>query len=383
MSKTPISMFKLEDIRDFSYQTPYFLFSKEAVQNNMEMYRANLPTNTEICYAMKANSEEPVLRTLAVLGSSFEVASEYELRLLKKIGVRPEQILCGTAVKSVATIREFYEYGVDRYAFDSEQELERIAKHAPRSKVYVRVLVNDKANSVFTMSEKFGAVSDAAADLLVRAVELGMEPYGISFNVGSQARNANAWANSIHDVATILQVLLAKDIKVQVVDLGGGFPYSYQDNDDIPAIEEIGHHIREASSALPYPVDFIAEPGRGLVADAYVLVTSVFAKNLRDNGHWLYVNAGAYNALLEAMAYQGTIRYRIDLLRPSEAPLEPYIITGPTGDSLDIVGTEVLLPNDVTVDDRLVIHDAGAYSFTLTTLFNGFPTPLTYELETR
>jgi ornithine decarboxylase len=362
-------------------QTPYFLFKENLVIENVKAYKEFLPENTEICYAMKSNSESEVLETLNELGCSFEVASTHELDLLKTIHVSPERILYGTSVKPARMIGEFFEYGVQRYAFDSEQELNKIAKNAPGSKVYARILAEDKADSVFTMSEKFGIEPNGAVGLLARAKELGLQPYGVSFNVGSQARNYDAWANALLDVCTVLENLSELNIQLTAVNLGGGFPFSYQDNDGIPDIKTIGGSIREAVARLPYPVQILAEPGRGLVANAYDLIVEVFEKNKRPNGHWLYVDAGTYNALLEAMAYQGAIKYRVSPLKESAAPHESYILTGPTGDSLDVISNDVMLPNDISVGDKLVIHDTGAYSFPLITSFNGFPAPITYNAE--
>ncbi|MEJ0073298.1 MAG: type III PLP-dependent enzyme, partial [Candidatus Saccharibacteria bacterium] len=371
--------FDIEELRKLDHPTPYFVFDGQTVLDNLEAYHQALPGGTEICYAMKANSEKAVLKLLSAHGCSFEVASTYELELLKKLAVPPERIIYGTAVKSESSIKDFADYGVTRYAFDSADELGKIARQAPNAQVYLRVLVDDQAHSVFTMSEKFGTDLDSAVELLAAARDQGLVPYGISFNVGSQARNARAWANGLQSIAPVLANLQHKDIRLEMIDLGGGFPFSYRPDDDIPALADIGSAIVEASRQLPYPIAFLAEPGRGLVADAYVLITGVFAKAKRPTGHWLYADAGAYNALLETMAYQGSIRYRIELLRESDAPKEPYILTGPTGDSLDVIDKEVLLPSDVAVGDKLAVRDTGAYSFVLATPFNGFPVPPTYE----
>lgn len=378
MPPKPRLVFSRSELQRLSHPTPFFLFDKTAVEDNLEAYRQALPEGTEICYAMKSNSELPVLETLNAQGASFEVASNYELELLKKIGVSPERILYGTAVKSESSITDFHEYGVQRYAFDSEEELEKINRQAPGAKVYVRVLVDDKADSVFTMSEKFGTLSGQATALLVKAKSLGLQPYGISFNVGSQAHNPDAWANGLRSIAKELKHLDQQGIQIEIINLGGGFPFSYKTDDGIPDINTIGISIRKATAELPYKVGFLAEPGRGLVADAFVLLTGVFAKNKRPTGQWLYTDAGAYNALLEAMAYQGSIRYKIELLRDSTAPTEEYIVTGPTGDSLDIIGTKVPLPSDVKTGDTIIVRDVGAYSFVLATRFNGFPAPPTY-----
>ncbi len=374
------SIFDRKALRELTYKTPYFLLDGEIIKSNLTAYRQALPPQTEICYAMKANSEEPVLRILNVQGCSFEVASIYELALLQNLGVKPERILYGTSVKPEDTIADFFDYGVQRYAFDSEPELMKIARQAPGAKVYLRVLVDDKASSVFTMSEKFGIGLEDAAALLVRAQSLGLVPYGISFNVGSQALNVDAWANGLAGITEVLTELDYSNIRLETVNLGGGFPFAYPtEGATVPGIANIGEAVRQAAAKLPYPVTFLAEPGRGLVADAFVLVAGVFAKKSRSTGHWLYLDAGAYNALLEAMAYQGSIRYRVELLRDSGAAPEAYILTGPTGDSLDVIGNDILLPADVTIGDRLVIRDTGAYSFPLITTFNGFPAPPLYE----
>ncbi|HSX44462.1 MAG TPA: type III PLP-dependent enzyme [Patescibacteria group bacterium] len=370
-----------EAIRRLNNKTPFFVFDRKQLEENYHRYLKELPSNTEICYAMKANSEKEVLQTLNSIGSSFEVASKYELALLKPIKVDASKILYGTSVKPVEHIKYFVKYGVSRFAFDSEHELEKLALYAPGSKVYVRALVDDRANSVFHMSEKFGTQLKNAVELMRKAKILGLLPYGISFNVGSQARNKDGWARGIKDVVSILKVLESDGIKVEMINFGGGFPFSYQPADAIPSIEEIGASIRSSVLTVPYPLKFIAEPGRGLVANAFVLVTSVIERSVRSNGEWLYIDAGVYNALFEAMAFQGRTQYKvIPLLEHPNIELQNYILTGPTGDNIDIVNKAIQLPVDLALGEKLVISDVGAYTFTLTTKFNGFPTPRTTQL---
>lgn len=371
-------VFDERKLRNLHNHTPFFIFNKEALLNNLREYQDCLPHQTEICYAMKANSERILLQALYDAGTSFEVASKYELALLKGIKVSAERITYGTSVKPESHIKEFVKYGVNRFAFDSEQELLKIAKLTPGARVYVRTLVDDKSDSVFRMSEKFGVALHEAIILLVKAKELGLVPYGISFNVGSQARNERAWALGIRDVAGAMERLLKNDIKIQVINIGGGFPHSYQDGDGFPHIKEISEHIHTAIKQLPYSVRYMAEPGRGLVANTCALVTTVIGKNRRSNGHWLYLDAGVYNALLESMTCQGRTQYRIDLLSSKHAPgskKEYFILTGPTGDNLDVINKKELLPAEIKIGDKLLVHDAGAYTFPLSTRFNGFPKP--------
>ncbi len=207
-------------------KTPFFIFSRQVLLDTIKKYKNYFPEKTEICYAMKANSEKQVLETMHKSGMSFEVASKYELELLKEIHVPAKKIVFGTSIKAEDHIKEFTKYGVDRFAFDSEQELLKIAKYAPGARVYVRMLVNDRSDSVFHMSDKFGTSSENALLLLIKAKELGLIPYGVSFNVGSQARNEYAWARGMKDVSVLMKRLLKKGIKIEVINFSKFFPGS-------------------------------------------------------------------------------------------------------------------------------------------------------------
>ena len=343
----------------------------------------NMPPNTELCYAMKANSENLVLEHINKKGGSFEVASKYELAMLKKINIPPRRITYGTSIKPIDHIKAFVKYGVDRFAFDSEQELEKLAKHAPGSRVYVRTLVDDRSDSVFHMSLKFGVKPINVVDLLIKAKEMGLQPYGISFNVGSQARNVASWARGINDVAKIMENLLERGIKIACINIGGGFPVNYDQNDKFPTVKKIGEEISQALKNVPYKVNIIAEPGRAVVADSFLLVSSVIEKNTRSNGTWLYIDAGIYNALYEAVAVQGSTKYKIAPISNlnHKRKYKNYILTGPTGDNIDVINPSVSLPENIKPGDKLAIYNVGAYTFPLTTRFNGFPKPLIKVLD--
>jgi ornithine decarboxylase len=327
---------------------------------------------------MKANSAEAVLKVINEAAGSFEAASKYELEMLKRMNIPGSRIVYGTAVKPTDHIKAFVEYGVDRFAFDSECELRKILASAPEARVFVRALVNDESRSVFRLSERFGVAGEEAVDLLKEARDLGAIPYGISFNVGSQAHNREAWANGIKDVAKMMKMLLENRIKIEAVNLGGGFPHPYENSPALPSLEEIGESIASAISELPYSTELLVEPGRGLIAGSVVGVASIIGKKRRSNGHWLYLDMGVYNGLLEALSSQGRTRYRIELLGKSwESKTEEFIVSGPTGDNLDVVHEAVILPANTDTGDRLLIRDVGAYSFALATGFNGFPGPST------
>lgn len=368
--------FNIDKLKNINEETPFFVFNDSALKANFYEFKNSFPLETEICYAMKANSEPEVLRILISEGASFEVASKYELGILKALNVPSEKILYGTAVKPESHIADFVEYGVTRFAFDSLEELLKIKKFSSNAKVYVRVLVDDRSDSVFKMSEKFGISIDEGLDLLIKSKELGLQQYGLSFNVGSQARNAEAWSRGLKEIIGCIDKLDQKGIRIEAINIGGGFPYQYQDNGEFPTLDEITKQMEGLMTAAPYPIKFIVEPGRALVANTFCLIATVIAKSKRNSGHWLYIDAGVYNALLESMAWQGTTRYRMEALENhSTREKTNFILTGPTGDNLDVIHQEAFLPSDMRAGEKIVIYDVGAYTFPLITQFNGFPKP--------
>lgn len=373
----------LKYVAQFKKPTPYFLFSKQQLIDDISFFKNQMPKYTEICYAMKANSEPEVLDTMKNMDISFEVASKYELELLRNIRVNPSKIIFGTSVKPESDIEEFYKYGVKRYACDSKEELSKTSRKAPGSQVIIRVLVKDKSNSIFNLSEKFGAELNECTELVEYAMELKLKPCAISFNVGSQARNEKSWANGIRDIQKVISRLADKNIQIDTINIGGGFPISYDERDKMPRLEDIAESIKNELTKNSQPIKIMAEPGRLLSANCYSLVCSVIAVKRRGKYNWLYLDAGVYNALFEAMAFQGRTKYKIlNTAEDNFENIKEYIITGPTGDTIDVINRNARLPDSIKVGDKVIFKSVGAYSFTLASKFNGFPIPATYKLST-
>lgn len=371
-------LFSPEDLSQLSKDTPYFAFSLNKVRDTYAEFATHFPDSI-VNFAMKANAEPEILQALYEAGANFEVASVHEMDMLKRLDIPGSKMIYGTSVKPASHIRAFAEHGVERYAADSIEELEKIANNAPGSRVYIRVTVND-AGSVFKFSEKFGTEKRNAIPLLLRAKELDLIPYGISFHVGSQASNPRAWAEAIEELVPVLTELDEKhNLKIQMLNLGGGFPCAYATTEVPLTLEEIAKHTYEAYAKLPYKPYIMLEPGRGLIATSGVLVASVIGRIERREHTWLFLDAGVYNGLFETMAYQGSTRYRISSMRPSfDAGEKLFALAGPTGDSPDVITREALLPEDMNVGDKLIFHDVGAYSLVAVCPFNGFPKPDVY-----
>ena len=370
-------LFSPESLEQMPHETPYFVFSHEAIRDTFGEYADAFP-GAHIQYAVKANGEVELLKTLTDAGSGFEVASIYELDTLKQLGIPASRIIFGASVKPAAAIRAFYEYGVTTFAADSASELEKIAVHAPGSRVFIRIITDD-AGSVFRFSEKFGTDKEQAVPLLMRARELGLIPYGISFHVGSQATNPAAWQQEIRALGPVISHLNTMGIRIEVLNIGGGFPTQYAIGDTPLTLVQIARSVHDAIRELPYQPTLMLEPGRGLVADTGIAVASIIGKVERREYTWLFLDLGVYNGLFETMAYQGSTRYRVSSMRPSYNAGEAlFALAGPTGDSPDVITREALLPQDIGVGDKLIFHTVGAYSLVAASPFNGFPKPAVY-----
>lgn len=369
-------LFTAEYLKGLQLQTPCFVFSKDKIIEKLKGFEAVFP-EAGVFYAMKANFDPQILKVLAETGAGFEVASKFELELLKELNVPPEKIIYGTSVKPIDHIKTFYDYGVRVFACDSFMELEKMAPYAPEAKVFVRLHVDNKRSEI-DLSEKFGVTPEKAVRLLQKTKELGMTPYGVSFHVGSQATDPHAWANNLEVAHGVIEEVKKEGIELEIINIGGGYPCKYTSTQDHVMLEEIVENIREKYNELGLTQKIITEPGRGLIADTGVALTSVFGRKNKDDKKWLFLDMGVYMGLFEVMAYQGSTRYRVTPLRKSDAPQTTFALAGPTGDGPDVIDREVLLPEDMQNGDVLVVHDIGAYSLPCICNFHAFPSPRVY-----
>jgi len=353
--------------------TPCVVVDLDVVRENYWSLRHWLPL-AQVYYAVKANPAPEIVRMLADLGSSFDVASRGEIDLCLANGVRPERISFGNTIKKQSDIAYAYDRGVRLYAFDSQAELEKLAVSAPGSKVFCRILMTcDGAE--WPLSRKFGCEEDMARDLLLAARELGLDPYGVSFHVGSQQTDLNQWDIAVGKAAALFRELETDGIELRMINLGGGFPARYRS--DVPAVERYADAVMTAmtshfGNALPA---MIIEPGRSLVGDAGILETEVVLisqKGYDDPTRWVYLDIGKFGGLAETM--DEAIKYRIQTPHDG-SDTAPVILAGPTCDSADILyekaGYE--MPVSLRVGDKLRILSTGAYTTSYSAVnFNGF-----------
>lgn len=357
------------------HETPFLVVDLKTIDRAYDDLVAGFPY-AKVFYAVKANPANEVLSLLRDKGSNFDIASIYELEKVLALGVKPEQISYGNTIKKSKDIRAFYEKGVRMYATDSEADLRNIAKAAPGSRVYVRILTEGSTTADWPLSRKFGCQSDMAMDLLVLARQLGLEPYGVSFHVGSQQRDIGAWDAAIAKVKVIFERLKEEDgITLKMINMGGGFPANYltKTNTLQTYAEEITRFLQEDfGDELP---EIILEPGRSLIANAGVLVSEVVLVSRKSHTaleRWIFTDVGKFSGLVETM--DEAIKFPIWTDKRGE--LEEAVIAGPTCDSADIMYEDYKygLPLNLAIGDRLYWLSTGAYTTSYSSVeFNGFP----------
>lgn len=333
---------------------PELIMDLDVVTQRYRRLSAALPGVT-VHFATKCNPDPPLLRHLHRLGSQFEVASTPELAMLVHLGIRPADVIFSNPVKPWWHIRDAYAAGVRRFAADSEAELIKLADHAPESEVMIRIAVAPAASDV-PSEGKFGVDVDEAVRLLAASADLGLQPWGIAFHVGSQMTDPRAWIAPIRDTAMIMERLAPMGIRLTAVDIGGGFPADYRH--PVPPIEDYGSIITDALATLPYEVLVVAEPGRGLVADAGRMNATVIGTAQRLGRRWVHLDVGAFNGVMEAL--ETSHQLVLPMSDERGGPAVPWAVTGPSCDSQDTLHFAVPLSADLQVGDRVVLHTAGA-----------------------
>ncbi len=334
----------------------------------------------QLFYAMKANSTPDVIRLVVEKGGGLEIASLAELERSLEAGASGQQIICSNPIKSPTVLRRMQAAGVYAVVVDSTYEVEKVAQHAPGMRVYARLAV-DNEGSVLPLAGKFGVSGEEALALFDMARDLGLEPIGLSFHVGSQCLRVENWVNAIRDCGKIWKQAEARGHHFHFLDIGGGFPAGHYHTEDIPTLKEIGQAVNRAVARyIPHPQPMlILEPGRGLVGESGRLVVEVMGKATRNGETWLYLDAGVFNGLMET--YEGfppVVRHLSE--DADDRPRISYTLAGPSCDSCDVVARNLQLP-EVHMGDRLVFLDAGAYVSEYAVAFNGFPTPAIIRLD--
>jgi ornithine decarboxylase len=353
---------------------PCLVLDIDVVRDNYQAFAKALP-DTRVFYAVKANPAPEVLKLLAELGSCFDVASITETEMVLAAGCTPDRISYGNTIKKESEIAAAHKLGITLFAVDCEAEVEKVARAAPGARVICRIHC-DGSGAEWPLSRKFGCAPAYAADILEQAHRRGLVPYGISFHVGSQQHNIEAWDRALASAAAIFRGCADRGITLSMVNLGGGFPARYLRK--TPKLESYGRAIFRAlrkhfGNAIP---ETIIEPGRGLVGNAGVIeaeVVLIARRSPEDEVRWVYLDIGKFHGLAETI--DESIRYPIRTAHDRDT-MAPCIIAGPTCDSVDVLYEKnpYPLPVSLAIGDKVLIEATGAYTATYSSVgFNGYP----------
>jgi ornithine decarboxylase len=366
---------------------PCLVVDRDVVRDNYMQFARALP-DTRVFYAVKANPAPELLALLTELGSCFDTASVQEMKLVLEAGATADRISFGNTIKKERDIVRALELGVRLFAVDCEAEVEKIARAAEATgaqdvRVFCRILC-DGAGAEWPLSRKFGCVPEMAVDVLEHAWKLGLDAYGVSFHVGSQQANTEAWDQALAASAAIFRDCAERGIRLSMVNLGGGFPTRYLKQ--IPEVEAYGQSIFQALSRhfgnrIP---ETIIEPGRGMVGNAGVIEAEVVLvskkSHAEDEIRWVYLDIGKFGGLAETM--DEAIRYAIRTPHDGDAST-PCVLAGPTCDSADVMYERIPydLPVSLSIGDKVLIEGTGAYTSTYAAVaFNGFPPLKSYVI---
>jgi ornithine decarboxylase len=364
----------LQDLA-LGHGTPIFVIDHEKIRANYREFREHLP-NVQVYYAVKANSNPEIVKTLFAMGCSFDVASMPEFMIVwENIRDMPDterqdwiwdKIIYANTIKPIETLEALDHYK-PLVTFDNIFELRKIKEHAPHAGLVLRLRVPN-TGSMVELSSKFGAHPGEAVDLIVQAFSSGLVVEGLSFHVGSQCTNFENYIQALELSANILREAESRTgQRIKILDIGGGFPVKY--HPEVRSIRTLAKKINaEIKRLLPADMQILAEPGRYLVANSCTLVAKVIGKAYRDGKPCYYINDGVYHT------YSGQIfdHCNYPVLSFKEGENRISAVFGPTCDAFDTVTLSAELP-ELEIGDLVYSENMGAYTIASSTYFNGFP----------
>jgi ornithine decarboxylase len=373
--------------------TPILIIDHDKIRKNYLEFKKYLP-RVQVYYAVKANPEPEIVKTLYKLGSSFDVASLPEFNIVFNMvkNLDPDKlqnfiwhhVIYANPVKKIDSLHTLNLYK-PLLTYDSQEEMMKIKLHCPNAGVLCRIKISDEG-SVVKFANKFGIEPEKAADLIEKSIKGGVGVEGISFHAGSQCNNPKNFVKALRSVAAIFKETDRRGLPVgetvssgkpiKIVDIGGGFPVQYNGTEQ--SFKKLAAIINKELDKL-FPKDkvsIIAEPGRFLVANAGTAVSRVILAKHSNLVPAYHIDDGVYNTFSAVMYDHLEPDFRC--FRKGEK-IESKIF-GPTCDGLDELSENSYIHNTKKIflpklnEGDLILHEnIGAYSNASATFFNGFP----------
>ncbi len=346
-----------------TYGTPLLVLSVEQIERNYRFLAEHLP-GVKLYYAVKANPDERIVRTLAGLGSYFDVASDGEMLALTEMEISSDRMVYANPFKTHNGLAVAKRTGVYKFTFDSESEIYKMAKAVPGGTVLLRIRV-DNPKALVDLNKKFGAHPDDALRLLGIARAQGLDVAGLCFHVGSQSLSAEAYVDAIRICRRLFDEASCEGFSLRILDIGGGFP--------VPAIgaevdaAAITRVISENLTQYFPDTEIWAEPGRFICGTAVNLITRVIGTQQRNNQQWYFLDDGLYGT------FSGVIfdHWDFELITFKTGEKFPATFAGPSCDSLDVMFRDKLTV-PLAMDDLILVPNCGSYTSASATVFNGF-----------
>jgi ornithine decarboxylase len=358
-----------------THGTPLLVVDHNILRRNYATFKKHLP-RVQAYYAVKANPDPAIVKTLFEAGASFDVASMPEFNivydLIKRMPAKQRQdwiwdkIIYANPIKANETLKELDQYKA-LVTYDNHEEIKKIKKHAPNSGLVLRLSVPN-TGAMCELSSKCGAASGEAVDLILAADKAGLVVEGLSFHVGSQTTNFENFVQAINLAASVFEEAKSRGYtKMNLLDIGGGFPAPYDAS--VKPFSELARKINaELNRLFPKDIEILAEPGRFLVATAGTAVSKIIGKAVRNGKLCYYIDDGVYNTFSGIIFDHCT--YPVKAFK--KGPVEICTVFGPTCDALDVLSMSDELPSNLALGDLVYSRNIGAYSTASATAFNGF-----------
>lgn len=371
------------------FGTPLYVYSKEQIRDNYRAVRQALSAEENVvCYALKANANEAILRLLAEEGAGADVVSGGELYLALKNGFAPEKIVFAGVGKTEEEIDYALTSNIHAFNVESVQELHRISRRAFLTKKSARILLRVNPDidaqshpyiSTGLRDHKFGIPADQALEVFRAAAALPhLEIVGIHMHIGSQITSVEPYRQAAQFAASLATQLRASGIPIGQIDVGGGFGVRYKDalhHEALPREDQ-------EDGILPGPPEYVSavmevlgnagcsiwlEPGRSIVADAGILLTRVLYTKDQGSKAFVVVDAGMNDLLRPSLynAYHQVVPVAIETYDHQQVD-----VVGPVCETGDFFARGRMLPK-VKPNDLLAILTVGAYGIVNASNYNG------------
>ena len=360
--------------------TPVYVYgSAHLTQRYESLTQALAERPTLICYAVKANSNQAVLRTFARLGAGADIVSGGELARALAAGFPAQKIVFSGVGKRSTEIDAALNAGIRSINVESEEELEQVAARARalgrRAPISLRINPDvDPATHPYLATglreAKFGIAMHEGLELALRAhAQPELELIGLACHIGSQIVEAAPFLDSFARLRTLVDALHERGVTLRQLDLGGGLGIAYRADDPVVEAERWGRAMVEATRDLP--CELVLEPGRYLVGNAGVLLTEVLVRKRGEDKHFVIVDA-AMNDLLRPALYDAYHTIVPVELPDPEVELVRADVVGPVCECGDFLARDRMLPWP-RVGELLAVLGAGAYGMSMASTYNTRP----------